>query len=311
MELNLCTRLQPGDIIDVIAPGYVSTEAELRGAIEYLKSHGFVPRVPDDLLSPEYFHSNSDQVRFEHLKTALLAKDSKAIWCLRGGYGSNRLIPLLGKIKKPTRAKLLIGISDITSLHLFLNQKWKWPSLHASLLDRLGAGKVPQEIQEELWDILRGEEKETIFSGLAPLNEKARRVKKIQASVVGGNLTVLQSTLGTSISVKAKGSFLFIEDIGERGYRIDRMLEQMKQAKVFQGCRGLLVGHFIGGEEPGNHTSRCQEALQRFADENLLPVFSQVQAGHDMNQYPLPLGTKAQLSGGNNSWTLKVQTGLK
>jgi muramoyltetrapeptide carboxypeptidase len=301
-----------GDIIDIIAPGYTVESEVITQSVQALEKMGYIARVPQDFQKPEYFHSNSDKTRFQHLKKSLLAKDSRAIWCLRGGYGSNRLIPFLQKMKIPAKNKLLIGVSDVTSLHLFLNQKWKWSTLHGTLLDRLGKGTLPADILAETMDVITGEKTNISFSGLKPLNKAAEKVKSLKGSVLGGNFVVLQTSLGTDYQINLKNKFLFIEEYGERGYRVDRMLEHFKQARVFEkGCLGVLVGQIVGGNE-ADGTNRVTEAIQRFADENIkIPVWSGLESGHGERLRPLPLGTEVRLVKKKDIFQLEAQTGCK
>ncbi len=309
-------KLQPGDVIDIIAPGYPTKPEIIEAGKIILQERGYIPRVPADILSPQFFHSNSDEARFAQAKKALLAKDSKAIWCLRGGYGSNRLLPELAKIKKPNRAKIFIGISDVTSLHLFLNQNWKWCTLHATLLDRLAENRIDAVLAQEIFDIINGKKHEMLFTGLKPLNARAEKTKKHQARIVGGNLTTLQCSIGTPWALKTSGEFLFLEDLGERGYRIDRMLVHLKQAGRLKNCEGILLGHFTGGDEPlspeGTTSNRVHEALQRFADENPnLPVWSGIESGHGELLRTLPFGTPATIVQKNGEISLNVETGSR
>lgn len=302
--------IQPGQIIDVVAPGYPCTAEEIEGAVQFLKSWGLVPRLPKNLIGKHFLHSNTDELRFKHLKQAIEAPDSDIIWCLRGGYGSNRLLPRLAEMKKPTKAKLLIGISDITSLHTFFHQEWGWRTLHGPLLDRLGKSLVPAKIEKELQQMLAGETKEIVFSKLKPLNKPAREIRALKGKVVGGNLSVLQSGIGTPWQIDTKNAFLFIEDWGERGYRIDKMLEQMRQAGVFKKCRALLLGDFLGGEEPKTGKNNFSLVFRRWAEELDIPVLAGVEAGHGVIQRPLPLGTKAELkvqAAGKSSFSLMVK----
>ena len=304
--------LQKGDVIDVVAPGSGFDKSELLKSIAVLEQKGFKPRFDEKILDPYLFHSSPDKERFAMLKAALFAKDSKAIWCFRGGYGSNRLIPALLKLRRPSKSKVVIGISDISSLHNFLVQKWRWPVLHASLLDRLGNGQLPELLLLELMHILSGEQLQVTFKAVKPMNERAAKVKRKKAPVVGGNLMTLQSTLGTACALSARGKFLFFEELNERGYRVDRMLEHFSQCGVIKACEGVLLGHFIGGEEPGGKPSRVGEALQRFADTAPVPVWSGVQSGHDKELKTLPLGTSAVISRiENNEFYLEVETGAQ
>jgi len=311
-------KLNPGDIVDIVAPASGTAKEVVEAAQKVLRDHGFTPRVPQEILEPVFYHSNSDKKRLEQLKEALLANDSKAIWCLRGGYGSNRLLPGLSRLKKPKKAKVLIGISDLTSIHLFLNQKWKWASLHASLIDRLTDGRLPKDNVAEIFSVLQGEQKTVEFVKLIAMNRAAKKIKMRKAPIVGGNLVTLQSSLGTPWAVQTKGNFLFIEELAERGYRIDRILVHLQQSGKLQGCKGILLGHFIGGDEPKNEAESgvvknlVVEALQRFSDEqNSIPVWSGIESGHGENLRTLPFGMPASLTQKNGEIILSVETGCR
>jgi muramoyltetrapeptide carboxypeptidase len=289
--------LKKGDLVDVVSPGFASTSEEIEGARRFLRKWGLVPRIPSKLIQKHFLHSNSDEKRFGFLREALSAPDSKIIWCLRGGYGSNRLLPKLDQLKKPKQQKLLVGISDITSLHVYFAQKWQWPTLHASLLDRMGSGKVPAKIEKETMDLLFGKNQEVEFKKLKAMNDAALNLKSVKSSVVGGNLIVLQSTLGTPYQVNTDGKILFIEDLGERGYRVDRVLEHFQQAGLFKKCKGLVIGEFLGGQE-SNGQILWPQVFKSWAGRLNIPVFSGLEAGHGIIQRPVPLLTKAVLTGG-------------
>lgn len=302
MKTKAWAPLKKGDTIDMVAPGWACRPEELQGAAEFLRSQGFVPRWNPDIFKEQLLFANSHKERFRQLKAGLLAPDSQAVWCVRGGYGSLRLLPWLEKLTKPTKTKLFIGISDITSLHVFLNQSWGWGTVHAPLLDRVGAGKLSVAHQKELLQLCRGEKLEVSYRGLRPMNAAAKEIDLIEAPIVGGNLTVLQSSLGTPYQLQTRSKFLFLEDLGERGYRIDRMLEQLRQAGLFRGIKGILFGDFLGGEERDG-SSLVLPVLQSWAAELPFPVISGLPCGHADIQRPLPLGTRARLEGGR---TLKL-----
>lgn len=301
--------LKENDIIDVVAPGYPSKPDEIQGAKDFLKKWNLVPRIPKNLIQPHFLHANEDEQRFSFLKAAIESKDSSTIWCLRGGYGSNRLVPMLAKLKKPKEVKLLIGISDVTSLHVFLNQEWGWPTLHAPLLDRLGRNLVSAVHEKELRRILFGQDKTIEFVKLKPLNEAAKKIQTLKSKVVGGNLTVLQSSLGTPWQIKADRSLLFLEDLGERGYRIDRMLEQFRQAGVFEKCQGIVLGDFIGGEESLTGKNNFSLVFKRWAQDLEIPLFKGLEAGHAVVQRPVPLNTNCLLQIENSKVHLTIETG--
>ncbi len=287
--------LKPGDLIDIVAPGSAAEPTVLKNSIQSLESWGYKVRVSQGLLKPELFLSNTDTFRGKDLKKALLAKDSKAVWCLRGGYGSIRLLPELNKIKKPKHKKLFIGISDVSSIHLFLNQNWKWPTLHGPLIDRLGLELLSLTNISEVKAAIAGTVKSIIFDCLVPLTEEAKKVKSLNGFIVGGNLTVVTSSLGTKNQINGDNKILFFEELSERGYRIDRCLQQMKQAGVFDKVKAVVLGDFTKCEEP-NGTDLSGLTLTNFFNELKIPAFSGVQTGHAPLQRPLFFNTKAQIS---------------
>lgn len=301
--------LQEGDVIDVVAPGYPSQEHEIQGAHDFLQRWNLQPRIPRGLVKPHFLHAHEDETRFAFLRAAIESKDSQVIWCLRGGYGSNRLVPLLAKIKKPKEPKLLIGISDITSLHTFFTQEWGWSTLHAPLLDRLGRGLVAPRFEKELHHLLFGKQKSIEFKKLKPLNDAAKKMGPLKSKIVGGNLTVLQSTLGTPWQFDCRRSLLFVEDIGERGYRIDRMFEQFRQAGLFKQCHGLILGDFVGGEEPSTQKNNFSLVFKRWAKDLDIPLLQGLQAGHASIQRPVPLNTPCILSIKEGKGHLLIESG--
>lgn len=303
--------LQKNDIVDVVAPGFKCTPENLEKARAYLIQKGFRPRIPDNILGDSPIHSNVDEVRAEHLIRALEAKDSKAIWFLRGGYGSNKLLPYLKKIKKAPKPKLTIGISDITSLHSFFIDKWGWSALHGCLLDRLGQGIVPPDVEEELLNVVTGELKTVTFENLEPLNSIAKSKKVLKHEIVGGNLTVVQSHLGTANALKIKNRILMLEDIGERGYRVDRMLFHLEQAGALKECKGVIFGTFTSADEPNQQPSTVPWVLETWAQKQKFPVLRGLPCGHDTVQRVLPVGTRATLKLNSQSATLEVPTGVK
>lgn len=287
--------LREGDTVDLVAPGFSCTTDELRDALRFLANWGLEPRMPRKLFGRDVLCSNDDKSRLKHLKEALYAEDSRAIWCVRGGYGSIRLIPELMKMKKPKGPpKLFIGLSDITSLHVFLNQEWGWPTVHGPLLDRLGKGTAKAQFVRELRRFVFGQADEIVFSGLKPLNKAARDKKSVRGQVSGGNLITLQSSLATPAQWQTKGRILFFEDIGERGYRVDRVLEQFEQAGLFKDAKAIVFGEFTEGNERDGKTL-VPAVKKRFAEAMKIPVFMGLKSGHGIIQRPVPFETSAIL----------------
>lgn len=303
------TFLKANDIIDSVSPGYGSPKEDIENAKKFLLRWGLTPRIPKDLVRPHFLHSNDDDSRFAFLKEAIEAKDSNTIWCQRGGYGSNRLLPMLAKLKKPKHPKLIIGLSDVTSLLTFFQQEWNWPTMHAPILDRMGRNVITAKHEKEFRDLLFGVKKEIVFKKLKPLNDSAQDTRSIRSRIVGGNLTVLQSTMGTPWQINADRAMLFIEDIGERGYRIDRMLEQFRQGGIFKKCDGIILGDFTDGVEPKTGKDNFKKVFGRWAEDLEIPIFSGLESGHGIIQRPVPFNTSCELTKAPKGFELIVQSG--
>ncbi len=289
--------LQRGDIVDLTAPSYAVTEEQLAQSVEYLENTGLVPRVPTDLQGDDLFHSNSDENRSRHLRDALYAEDSRAIWCLRGGYGCAKLLPMLAELEPPENPKLVIGFSDITALHIFLNQKWGWASIHGPLLFSLGRGSTDKESTERILDIVLGRSNRQEFN-LVPLNAPAEKPQgNLQSTVTGGNLTIVQNSIGTFWQIDTKGKILLLEEVDDPPYHIDRMLNHLCQAGILDDVQAVIFGDFNGEKREVNQ-QQVDTLIDNFAQRADFPVFRSRGIGHTETNYAVPLGTQATITFG-------------
>jgi muramoyltetrapeptide carboxypeptidase len=298
--------LSPGDTISVIAPGMPFDRALFEKSCKIIQGWGLNVSVPKDILGAHPVCANTRIRRFEFLKQAL-GSESKAIWAARGGYGSLHLLEGLQKMKKPAQAKWIVGFSDITTLHQFFNQEWEWPTLHGYHIDRLAALSDGQ--LKKIKEILFGIKNELLFKNLKPMNPLAKKSQVIRGEILGGNLMVLQSTLGTRWQLPGKGKILFFEELGERGYRVDRVLTHMELLQLFRGVKALVLGPFVGGNELDG-SNRILGVLKEFALRQRFPVFSGIQVGHIPTSLCLPLNTRARLEISGGRAQLCVPTGI-
>ncbi len=294
--------LNSGDVIDIVAPASPSPLEGLNNGIRWIEENGFTARVPENLIKPDVFFASSLKNQLEQLKIAIYS-DSKMIWSLRGGYGSMRLIPFMKKWKKPKAPKLFMGFSDVTALHLFFGQQWGWPTIHGRNVSSMSPEKIFKD-RKEVTSILLGKKEILEFKNLKPLNDLAKKAVTIKGQVTGGNLKLLQTSLKTSWELDASGKILFMEDVGERGYAIDRMLEQLWQAGIInKGPRALVLGDFSEGtEKDGRDLTGI--ALKRLADRAPYPVFKGMKCGHGDINFSLPFNTNAELS--KRTLTVKI-----
>lgn len=300
--------LVKGDIVEVIAPGSACSRSELEGGLRFIEGLGLVPRVQAGLFSGKNpLFAAPDHVRFRHLKNALLASDSRAIWCLRGGYGCIRLLHELNRLKKPRQMKLLFGYSDITTLHVFLNFFWSWPTVHGPLLDRFGGQRNSVAESKAMQGLLFGSVEETVFRHLKPMNKAAKKIKSLSSTVSGGNVAVLQSTLGTPWQVNPEEKILFLEDIGEKAHRLDRMLIHMQQSGYLHKVKAVILGDFIHAN-PQDQRRLFPLALNGFAEALNVPVFKGLKAGHGKVQMPLPFFWPARIAKHQNEFRLSIRS---
>lgn len=287
--------LKPGDSVDIVAPASRCTDEQLSQLVKLLESWQLKCLVTQDIFGEDLFCANTDTIRFKNLQHALFNPHSKAVICVRGGYGSMRLIPKLVKMKPPEQCKIFVGMSDITALHLFFQQNWYWPTIHAST----APNKSPESIAM-LKAILFGEQDKLVYADLIPLNHAAEQERHLIAPLTGGNLCLVETSIGTQWQMNASGKIILLEEVGERGYRIDRMLEHLSQAKMFKNAVAILLGDFLKGDEPDG-TSLVENALQLFANHCELPVLRVKGIGHGYTNYPIPLGLPFELKLGLSS----------
>lgn len=296
--------LKSGDIVDIIAPSFTVPTDNLNKYYQEVKQIlsqiGLVARIPADLiaLGKDPFAANSLEYRKNHLIEVLNNADSKAIWAIRGGYGAAQIIPFLEDMLEPKLTKLLLGFSDITALHLFIKTKWQWPSIHSSVVNQLVNNN---NLLQELKPILFGEKLDIVYDQLLPLNQAAHENKEIEAEITGGNLSIVQTSLATSWQINSKDKIVFLEDVGETGYRIHRMLNQLIQADIFKNARAIIFGEITPGLEKDG-SNKCPLAIDDFVKNlnNAIPVLSLPIIGHNAQcNSPLPLNTKCKLTLGD------------
>lgn len=308
MSFQKWPQLKKGDLIDIIAPGSAAPEEHIQEGLEVLKSWGFRVRWSPSQQRSDDFCSASVRDRLRHLKKALYAKDSHAVWCVRGGYGSLHLIPEMMDWSQPKKAKLLLGYSDISSLHLFLSQQWKWVSCHGPLIEGLRPGRMKLQHVQELKYCLFGQEKE-LSQDLEAMNAQANKKKHVVGRLAGGNLMTLVSHCGTALSPKWRSKIVLFEEIAERGYRVDRLLNQALQAGCFAGVQAVIFGDFIGGAEKDGR-ELAHKAIQDFAKKVSFPVLKGLEMGHGLSNRPWFMGAEADLFLGKSAQLLSA-TGIQ
>ena len=287
--------LQRGDVIGVVAPaGQIPDTRDFETGLSILHEMGYEPRFPRDLWPGTGYLADSDSGRSQELQRLWNDDEVRAIMALRGGYGCLRLAPLLDFNLPAGKAKFLIGFSDITILHTLLFQQTGMISLHGPVLTTLGQCSLGS--LERFFACLGGKWQKEITS---PRNlEILRGGDEVNGRLIGGNLSSLVSLLGTPYCPDWPDTILFLEEVTEPLYRIDRMLMQLYLAGVFNKINGIILGDFMGNQVPDDlERYRFHEQIWRRILELTaplaLPVWGNFPAGHIPNNLTLPHGAMA------------------
>lgn len=266
--------------IRVVAPAGPVNPGDLAAGIALLRQRGFEVAEGAHVRGAKGYLAGTDGERLADLQKALDDPEVDAVWFARGGYGTQRLLPAL-RVPLLDRPKFLVGFSDATALFLWALRNGIFRLLYAPSMQELARPGVCD--LDALWAALRGEPE--------PLPATGPPEPAGPAEVVGGCLTLLSAACGTPWRPRTRGRFLFLEDGGERLYRVDRMLTHLHQAGWFEGLAGILLGSFTGmgeGESVDDVARRAGALLPEG-----LPVIRGLPAGHRRGKRPLPMGLPA------------------
>ena len=285
-------------IIDLIATGSGKKPEQLEKAMVLIENIGFIPRAPKTIFGDHPLYANTDENRLKNLVEALYAEDSEIIWCLGGGSGTTRLLPHLNKLAPPTSQKMVIGLSDVTALLLFLSQKWGWQVVHGPPAGYTALKKFTPEAIDTIVQLIQGKTKVLGFKNLVPLNPLAQKHQVIEGLITGGNMSLIEYSVGAPWQIETQDCILFFEDINEEAYRIAERLEHLRQAGIFKGVKAILFGDLSHTEIEKNKPDLVEFVLKDFAEDIEIPCFSNLHVGHNELCFPLIINLKAKLTTG-------------
>ncbi|RON46848.1 LD-carboxypeptidase [Pseudomonas frederiksbergensis] len=293
-------------VIGVIAPaGPASLDTDK--AVQWMRARGYSLRVFPGVYENDGYLAGSDEVRLNDLHGAFADTDVAAIICLRGGYGTPRLLDRIDFDLLRANAKPFIGYSDITALHLAIARYAGFVTFHGPLLnaDLLGGKQKPTE--SSFFNMLRGQVK----AGSVLTHPVAYPLSTIEPGIahgrlLGGNLSMIASTMGTPYEIDAEGVILFIEDINEPLYRIDRLLTHLRLAGTLGKLRGVLVGDVAGVD-----AAALARLLKQTFEPLRIPVLAGWRSGHCDPNLTLPMGALVKLDAGNKVLVLEQDVVVK
>lgn len=279
--------LRHGDVVAVVAPSSPADPDRLERGLQALRRMGLQVFKAPHLYDRWGFLAGRDKDRAAALQEMFLRDEVKGIFCVRGGYGAGRILPHLDLKGIRRHPKVFVGSSDVTILHLALTQRAGLVTFHGPMVEPgLGRRNNPLTRQSLRALIFNG----TAFEGTIPGRFFSRR-GTITGELTGGNLSLVTFSLGTPYAVETKGKVLFLEEVNEEPYRIDRMLTQLRLAGKLEGVEGIVFGDMVACNPRKSRSSvSLKDVLARFAQEVNIPCFTAFPSGHGRENVVLPMG---------------------
>jgi len=301
--------LVKGDKIAIVAPAKRMLEGELNEAIDLIKQWGFVPELGKNLYKVYdlgYLYAGTDEERTADFQWALNSPEIKAIWCARGGYGCVKIIDKLDFSLFKQNPKWIIGYSDITVFHNHLNSLG-YQTIHGVTAKKLANVEYHKDSYTSLYQTLIGEQL-TYQIENHPYNLEG----EVKGELIGGNLSMIYSLLGSASTLKPQNKILFLEEWFENWYAVDRMLMNLKRNGIFDQINGLILGsftHMDTEDENGenyNHPydPKTYEVINEIVKDYNIPIAYQFPAGHTGHNLSLKMGSQVHLKVNSNSVTL-------
>lgn len=284
----LPSYLQKGDTIAIAAPARKISEVELMPAVRFLEQAGFNVYYEERLFAQQHQFAGAETVRASYMQSLLDNPEIKAIWCARGGYGSVRIIDRLDFSVFMKKPKWIVGYSDVTVFHNHLNKNYDIATLHATMPINVSDEMLDMPTCQTLLAALTGEK---LQYQLEP--HQLNRLGDFSAPVVGGNLSMLYSLLGSPSDIDTDGKVLFIEDLDEYLYHIDRMMSNLERNGKLTHLAGLLVGHLSDMHDnqiPYGKTA--EEIVSEHCANYDFPVIFNFPAGHLSDNRAIRMGTE-------------------
>jgi len=284
-------NLKIGDTVAIISPaGHVKEDYVLK-AIALLDSWGLKVKLGKNLYKKEFTYSGSKSERIEDLQTALDDPNTKAIWCARGGYGSIQIIDAInwkGFAKNP---KWVLGFSDITVLLSALHNQG-YESMHALMPISLSTDR-PIKRKQAITSVKKALFGEALSYTIP--SSKYNRAGVSTGEVVGGNLATLYSLLQSNLTLDTTGKIIYLEEVGEYHYAVDRMLISLRRAGYFDKCKGLIIGGMNMKEDDPEYGKTVEEIILEITKDFNFPILFNFPAGHIIDNRVVLIGRKANI----------------
>lgn len=300
-------KLNKGDTVGLVAPSsFISTE-RIDECVKAMENLGYKVKISDNL-DAQYagFMAGSGKVRGEWINKMFADPEVDAVFCIRGGDGSSRIMEYLDYKTIAENPKIFVGYSDITNLHLALNQNCGLVTFHGPMVSSNIVDSFDDESKESLYAAINADEK-YVFKNPEGFDIEVLKEGEAEGELIGGNLSLLSASMGTPYEMDTKGKIVFIEEVCEPLSKIEKWGYHLRNAGKFKDCKGVILGQFtkvVNEDLESYDYVKCFEDILEGLD---IPVMYNVQVGHGNPNMTLPMGAVCKLDTGSKTIEFKVE----
>lgn len=287
-------KLKKGDTVGLICTSSCVSEERISQCVETIEKLGYKAKVADNVTTDLAGYMAGDAVvRARWVNRMFECPDVKAIFCIRGGDGSSRIMEHLDYDVIRNNPKIFVGYSDVTNLHLAINQNCDLVTSHGPMVSSNMVDSFDEESKDSFFEAINAES-DIVFRNPEVIPVKVLKEGKAEGILVGGNLSLLSASMGTPYEPDTDGKILFIEEVADPITKIEKWIYHLRNAGKLAGCSGILLGQFTkikNDDENYDYISCIKDALEGIS----IPVMYDIQSGHGKQIMTLPMGAKCKM----------------
>lgn len=299
-------KLNAGDTVGIICTSSAVATEKIQECVAAVEAMGYKTKLADNLdVNHGGYMAGSGKVRGEWINKMFADPEVKGIFCVRGGDGSSRVMEHLDYQVIKNNPKIFVGYSDVTNLHLALNQKCDLVTFHGPMVASNMVSDFDAETKESFFTAIEAE-KDYAFKNPAGMEIGVLKEGKAEGRLIGGNLSLLSASVGTPYSLETEGKILFVEEVGESITKIEKWMYHLKNAGKLDKCAGILLGQFtkIRLDDPDFGVNNCIGEILEGLD---IPVMYNIQSGHSKPMMTLPMGAVCKMDTAAKSIVFEVE----
>jgi len=307
----LLKHLSKGDTIGIINPAFKNPKDSLTRyskMIECIENLGYKVKFGKTFFAEEGYLAGSDELRAEDVNDMFRDEEVKAIVCMRGGYGASRMIDKVDFALIKENPKIICGFSDITVLLNAISKKCDIPTIHGLVGIYIGSNSCDEGSLDDFWKVLTEKQKGRVLQNP---NDKCKTLVggKATGKLVGGNLSLVATLVGSEYEVDFTDKIVFLEEVSEEPYQVDRYLSAIRLRGMFEKAKGFVFGYFTGSEpsESRKGTQTIMDVIKHYVEKLGKPVIYDFACGHSFPFVNLPIGTTVTLDADAKTITIEEE----